>query len=300
MSQQVDGAPAGRPRDIPEATIARLAVYLRALTAMDSPADAISSEELAAVAGVTSATLRKDLSWLGTYGVRGVGYEIGVLVAEIGRVLGSHRRHRVALVGVGNLGAALAGYPGFVSRGLTIGALFDVDPRRIGQTAGGVVVSDVADIVSTCAREGITIGVIATPEPAAQSAADALVGAGVRAILAFTPGVIHVPADVDLRTVDLAVELQILAFHESRRQPGERLPNSAVNNDVIVGTHDAAVTPSLVAPIRTFVDVGAGSSPGGTHDRPDGSDRTTAASTPSLVTPLTAAAAPAHSPRSQR
>ena len=227
MTQQVDRGAGGRPRDIPEATVARLAVYLRALSAMDGDRDAISSDELAAAAGVNSATLRKDLSYLGTYGVRGVGYETAVLIAEIGRALGSQHEHRVALVGVGNLGAALAGYPGFVSRGLTIGALFDVDPRRIGQRAGGIIISDVADIVSTCSREGITIGVIATPEPAAQAAADALVSAGVRAILAFTPGVIHVPDDVDLRTVDLAVELQILAFHESRRQPDERRGNTA-------------------------------------------------------------------------
>lgn len=288
MSQQVDGAPGGRPRDIPEATIARLAVYLRSLTAMDGAKDAMSSEELAHAAGVNSATLRKDLSYLGTYGVRGVGYDTGVLIAEIGRALGSHHMHRVALVGVGNLGAALAGYPGFVSRGLTIGALFDVDPRRIGRQAGGIAISDVADIVSTCAREGITIGVIATPEPAAQAAADALVSAGVRSILAFTPGVIHVPADVDLRTVDLAVELQILAFHESRRQPDERPSNSPVNSDVIVGNHDAAVTPSLVAPIRAFVDGGSGALPAG-------SDRRAA-----LPAPLTVAAAPAHSPRSLR
>ena len=305
MTQQVDPGAGGRPRDIPEATIARLAVYLRSLTAMDGDRDAISSDELAAAAGVNSATLRKDLSYLGTYGVRGVGYETAVLVAEIGRALGSHHQQRVALVGVGNLGAALAGYPGFVSRGLTIGALFDVDPRRIGQRAGGIPISDVADIVSTCAREGITIGVIATPQPAAQSAADALVSAGVRAILAFTPGVIHVPSDVDLRTVDLAVELQILAFHESRRQPDERPTNTPVNNPVIVGTHDAPVTPSLVAPIRTFVD-GGGGIPAitGTADR---SDRTPAAATATtapaaapFATPLTAAAAPAHSPRSLR
>lgn len=293
MSHQVDG-PGPKPRDIPEATIARLALYLRALTEMDDTKDAISSDELATAAGVNSATVRKDLSYLGTYGVRGVGYETGVLVAEIGRALGSHRQHRVALVGVGNLGAALAGYPGFVSRGLTFGALFDVDPRRIGQRAGGVVIGDVADIVSTCAREGITIGVIATPEPAAQAAADALVSAGVRAILTFTPGVIQVPADVDLRTVDLAVELQILAFHESRRHPDERPSNSAVNNPDIDGSHDAAVTPSMRS-AHPFGDGGVG--PVVTPHRADTVRRPAAAT---LATPVPAAAAPAHSTRSLR
>ncbi len=225
MSQQLDC----RSRVIPEATIARLAVYLRALTVMAESKFATSSEELAVVAGVNSATLRKDLSCLGTYGIRGVGYEIELLIAEIGRALGAHRKHRVALVGVGNLGAALAGYPGFVSRGLTIGALFDIDPQRVGHPVAGMRVEHVSEIVSVCRRAGITIGVIATPEPAAQSAADALVSAGVRAILAFSPGVIQVPAGVDLRSVDLAVELQILAFHESRRAHQEPAPTSATD-----------------------------------------------------------------------
>ncbi len=217
MSQQSDGDRGGvRPRGIPEATVARLAAYLRALTVMaDLPAGSASSEELAAAAGVNSATLRKDLSYLGTYGIRGVGYDIELLTAEIGRALGAHRSHRVALVGVGNLGAALAGYSGFVSRGLEIGALFDIDPARIGRPVGGLMVQHADDIASVCAREGISIGVIATPESAAQAAADALVAAGVRSILAFTPGVITVPDDVDLRKVDLAIELQILAFHET-------------------------------------------------------------------------------------
>lgn len=253
MSQQLDGPVSGKPRAIPEATIARLAVYLRALTVMGESKFATSSEELATVAGVNSATLRKDLSFLGTYGVRGVGYEIEVLIAEIGRVLGASRQHRVALVGVGNLGAALAGYGGFVSRGLVIGALFDIEPNRVGHVVGGIVVEHVSDIVSACRREGITIGVIATPEPAAQSAADALVEAGVRSILAFTPGVIQVPADVDLRKVDLAVELQILAFHESRRQHDERQPNSRVNNPDILSSNDAAVQPSSATPLTSLL-----------------------------------------------
>ncbi|MEO5832824.1 MAG: redox-sensing transcriptional repressor Rex [Nakamurella sp.] len=322
MSDQVDGPVGGRPRAIPEATIARLALYLRALTTMAETRDATSSDELAAAAGVNSATLRKDLSYLGSYGIRGVGYEIDLLIAEIGGALGAHQRHRVALIGVGNLGAALAGYPGFASRGLTIGALFDIDPRRIGQLAGGIPISDIADLVGICRRENITIGVIATPEPAAQAAADALVAAGVRAILAFAPGVIHVPADVDLRTVDLAVELQILAFHQSRRQPGElpgeQPPNTLVDNPVIVGSHDAAVTPSSGAPIRAFVDAGSAvSAVNSVFSVPKLPTEPSVAPVPTLRTittitappagapltgtaPLTVAAAPAHSPRSPR
>lgn len=241
-------------RGIPDATVARLPEYLRALTGFaERGITSVSSEELAAAAGVRSAKLRKDLSHLGSYGVRGVGYEVEVLVAEIDRTLGASRQHRVALVGVGNLGAALANYPGFRSRGLCIGALFDVDPHRIGHPVGGIVVEHVDDIVAVCARENISIGVIATPQPAAQSAADGLVRAGIRAILAFSPGVVQVPSDVDLRKVDLAVELQILAFHESRREVGEWRRPARLNNDDILGPNDAAVKTSG-APLSTIQD----------------------------------------------
>ncbi|RIJ69916.1 redox-sensing transcriptional repressor Rex [Nakamurella silvestris] len=207
---------AGRLRAIPEATVARLAAYLRALAALSS-SETASSEELAAAAGVNSATLRKDLSYLGSYGVRGVGYDVEVLTEEIGRVLGAHRRQRVALVGVGNLGAALAGYPGFLSRGLAIGALLDVHPDRVGTAIAGLTIEHFDELAPVCRREDISIGVIATPEGAAQKVADALVAAGVRSILTFSPGVISVPPGVDLRRVDLALELQILAFHQTRR-----------------------------------------------------------------------------------
>ncbi len=251
MSQEFGGDRTGaKQRVIPEATVARLAAYLRALTVMSEVqfATSASSDELATAAGVNSATLRKDLSYLGTYGIRGVGYDIELLTAEIGRALGAHHAHRVALVGVGNLGAALAGYSGFVSRGLAIGALFDVDPNRVGSLVGGLIVENVDRIVAVCEREGITIGVIATPGPAAQSAADALVGAGVRSILAFTPGIIVVPADVTVRTVDLAVELQILAFHETRKAVGEPAPG--------VGTPPAGV--QRATPISSVVLRAAG------------------------------------------
>lgn len=249
MSQHPDGPVGGKPRAIPEATVARLAGYLRALTALAETRYATSSDELAAAAGVNSATLRKDLSCLGTYGIRGVGYDIELLRAEIGRALGAHRRYRVAVVGVGNLGAALAGYSGFRSRGLEIGALFDIDPRRVGSTVNGVRVEHIDDIRAGCAREGVTMGVIATSEPAAQAAADALVGAGVRAILAFTPGLIHVPAEVDLRRVDLAVELQILAFHQSRR---------AVDGDSSAGGLHRLVTE---VPLAAAAAAAAGTAP---------------------------------------
>jgi len=211
----------GRARTIPEATVARLAVYLRILSGLGDRQgerqSMISSEELAESAGVNSAKLRKDLSFLGSYGIRGVGYEVGTLTEEISRALGAHRAHRVALVGLGNLGQALAGYPGFAGRGFVISALFDSDPSRVGRDVAGLPILDIKDATATCRASGVTIGVIAVPASAAQEVADILVAGGVRSILNFAPGVLSVPDGVEVRHVDLSLELQILAFHESRR-----------------------------------------------------------------------------------
>ena len=226
MTAQVSGArESGRARTIPEATVARLAIYLQILTALSAsdgrPPTTISSEELAESAGVNSAKLRKDLSFLGSYGIRGVGYEVGTLVEEISRILGAHRAHRVALVGLGNLGQALAGYPGFAGRGFLISALFDADPERVGREVAGRPIEHIDEAVDVCRSRGVTIGVIATPASAAQQVADILVSAGVRSILNFAPGVLVVPPGVDVRQVDLSLELQILAFHETRRAGGD-------------------------------------------------------------------------------
>jgi redox-sensing transcriptional repressor len=222
VTGQAGGArESGRARTIPEATVARLAVYLRVLSGLGDRKghrqSTISSEELARSAGVNSAKLRKDLSFLGSYGIRGVGYEVGTLTEEISRTLGAHRAHRVALVGLGNLGQALAGYPGFAGRGFVISALFDADPGRVGREVAGLPIHHIRDAVRLCRSGGVTIGVIATPASAAQEVADTLVAAGIRSILNFAPGVLAVPEDVQIRHVDLALELQILAFHESRR-----------------------------------------------------------------------------------
>ncbi len=222
MTAQVGGArESGRVRSIPEATVARLAAYLQILTALGAghadPPMTISSDELAESAGVNSAKLRKDLSFLGSYGIRGVGYEVGTLVDEISRTLGVHRAHRVALVGLGNLGQALAGYPGFAGRGFLISALFDTDPQRVGLQVAGRTIEHIENAATVCRHRGVTIGVIATPASAAQQVGDILVSAGVRSILNFAPGVLVVPPDVDVRQVDLSLELQILAFHETRR-----------------------------------------------------------------------------------
>ncbi|GGK30114.1 redox-sensing transcriptional repressor Rex [Pilimelia terevasa] len=204
--------------DLPEATVARLPEYLRALHQLaDTGHDTVSSEALAAAAGVNSAKLRKDLSHLGSYGTRGVGYEISLLIAQIEHVLGLTQRRGVALVGVGNLGHALAGYAGFGSRGFRVVALFDADPRLVGKTINGLVVRHVDLLVEFAPAEGVAIGVIATPASAAQAVADMLVAAGVTSILNFAPCVLAVPDGVDVRKVDLAIELQILSFHEHRK-----------------------------------------------------------------------------------
>jgi redox-sensing transcriptional repressor len=215
--------------DLPEATVARLPEYLRALHHLaERGDDTISSDALATAAGVNSAKLRKDLSHLGSYGTRGVGYDVTLLIEQIEHVLGLHESRAVALVGIGNLGHALAGYAGFATRGFHIAALFDADPGRVGERINGLVVRHIGDVEDVVADQAISIGVIATPAHAAQQVADRLVGAGVTSILNFAPCVLAVPEGVDVRKVDLAIELQILSFHEHRKSALTALPAKAV------------------------------------------------------------------------
>lgn len=203
---------------VPEATVARLATYLRVLSTLaDRSVATVSSEELAAVAGVNSAKLRKDLSYLGSYGIRGVGYDVATLIEHISRTLGLTVHRSVALIGVGNLGQALAGYAGFASRGFRIAALVDADPARIGSRIRGLIVGDIAHLDRIVEENGITIAVLAVPASVAQDVCDRLVESGVTSILNFAPVVLSVPPHVHLRKVDLAAELQILSFHETRK-----------------------------------------------------------------------------------
>jgi redox-sensing transcriptional repressor len=214
------GAPgfAAASRRIPEASVARLPVYLRALHGLaEGGSTTVSSEALAAAAGVNSAKVRKDLSHLGSYGTRGVGYEVQELVGHISTALGLTQRWSVVIVGVGNLGHALAGYGGFASRGFRIAGLLDADPARVGEVISGVAVRHMDDLAEVVRTGGVSIGVIATPAAAAQEVCDRLVTAGVTSILNFAPAVLQVPAGVDLRKVDLSIELQILSFHEHRK-----------------------------------------------------------------------------------
>jgi redox-sensing transcriptional repressor len=208
-------------RSVPEAAVGRLAVYLRVLTSMiEQGVTTMSSEVLAGAAGVNSATLRKDLSYVGSYGTRGVGYDTARLVEHIERLLGLTWHHSIAVVGIGNLGHALANYPGFPDRGFPVTALFDLDEDLIGVPVGGLPVDHVDSIPAVCAEREVTIGVICTPVAAAQGVCDLLVAGGVRCILNFAPVVLQVPDHVEVRRVDLAVELQILSFHQVRRCAG--------------------------------------------------------------------------------
>ena len=205
-------------RAIPDATVARLALYLRALTALHDTATAtVSSEELATAAGVNSAKLRKDLSHLGSYGVRGVGYDVALLTDQLRSTLGLNENRAVALIGLGHLGQALAGYAGFATRGFRIAAVIDNDPGLVGQPLRGMIVRHADELEQVVRAEDIAIAVIAVPSVAAQEVCDRLVAAGVTSILNFAPVVLSVPQHVDVRKVDLAAELQILSFHDSRK-----------------------------------------------------------------------------------
>src|ERR1700754_186240 len=205
-------------RDIPEATVARLPVYLRALTTLaDDGTSTCSSEELAAAAGVNSAKLRKDLSYLGSYGTRGVGYDVDYLRYQIAREIGVTQDWPVVIVGIGNLGHALANYSGFRSRGFRVVALLDADGARHGEVVAGVVVRPFDDLAAIVREHGVAIGVIATPAASAQDVADRMVGCGITSILNFAPTVLSVGDEVAVSKVDLSKELQVLAYHEQRK-----------------------------------------------------------------------------------
>ena len=215
--------------DVPEATVARLPQYLRALSAhAEAGLRTVSSEALAAAVGVGSAKLRKDLSHLGSYGTRGVGYDVEQLHRRIADHLGQASRWNVVIVGIGNLGHALAGYGGFASRGFRVVGLFDDGPHVVGERVSGLPVRPLDDLPSVLRPGEPTIAVLAVPAEHAQDVCDRLVAAGVTSVLNFAPTVLRVPADVDVRKVDLASELQILAFHAQRRAAKAATPPSSV------------------------------------------------------------------------
>ena len=218
-----DGGPA---KGIPAATIARLPVYLRALTALAAGGtDTVSSGALAEAVGVNPAQLRKDLSYLGSYGTRGVGYDVAYLRFQIGREVGSAHEWPVVIVGLGNLGTALANYSGFTSRGFRVVALLDPDPALVGTRIHGLAIADLTELERVVTASGAAIAVIATPAEGAQGVADRLVQVGVTSILTFATTVLTVPDGINVRRVDLGQELQILAYHEQRKT--EAVPSAS-------------------------------------------------------------------------
>ena len=218
MDSHVHEVRAMRARPIPEATVGRLPLYLRALVDVaEAGQTTISSEGLAEAAGVNSAKVRKDLSYLGSYGTRGVGYDVAYLIHQVRRELGLTQDWPVLIAGVGNLGHALANYKGFGERGFRVVALVDADPSKVGEVVAGIEVRPVAEMPKLAREHDVAIGIVSTPAPAAQDVADRMVEAGIRSILNFAPAVITVPPEVSLRKVDLSIELQILGFYEQRK-----------------------------------------------------------------------------------
>ncbi len=208
---------------IPEATVLRLPVYQRILTELvRAGTRTVSSEQLAELARVNAAKVRKDLSLLGSFGTRGSGYEPGFLIAQIDRALGIDENWSVAVVGIGNLGRALTNSAGFASGGCQVTSLFDVDPTVVGEEIRGMKVRHMDEIATLRAGECPDIGVITTPGWSAQGVADLLVRASVTSLLNFAPRVLHVPPHVHVRYVDLSIELQVLGFYRARQDASVR------------------------------------------------------------------------------
>ncbi len=200
---------------IPEATVSRLPVYLRSLGDLPATQATCSSEQLASIAGVNSAQVRKDLSHLGSHGTRGVGYNVAELRAQLRQALGLTQGYSVALIGAGNLGTALANYGGFEVWGFEVNAVLDADADKVGRIVGGRPIEKLESLEEIVNERGISIAILATPAAAAQDVADRVVRAGIKSILNFAPAVLQVPQGVEVRRVDLSTELQILTFHLS-------------------------------------------------------------------------------------
>ncbi len=219
-------------RQIPPASLARLTIYLRALNSLLAEGvERVSSEVLAEAAGVNSPMLRKDLSFLGSYGTRGVGYDVQYLNRQISVALGLTLDWRVAILGAGNLGRALAGYSGFASRGFEIVALFDADQMVVGSEIGWLRVSPIDDLEVVLGRTRANMGVLAVPASVAQELCDRMVASGITSILSFAPVVLQAPGHVQIRKVDMSTELQILAYHAQRAQDADPAPLTPASSD---------------------------------------------------------------------
>jgi redox-sensing transcriptional repressor len=199
---------------VSELTTNRLSVYLRCLNVLeDAGVRTISSQALAEQFHLNAAQIRKDLAYFGEFGVRGVGYYVRDLKRHLRQILGLDRKLRVAIMGAGNLGLALADYPGFRQEGFEISALFDTLKEKVGQQSrSGVAIHDITDLKKVVRREGIRIAVIAVPAAYAQHVLGLVVAAGIKAVLNFSPGSLQAPPDVKLKSVDLTVSLESLSF----------------------------------------------------------------------------------------
>lgn len=208
------------PEQVPELTTNRLSVYLRCLNTLDAAGvKTISSKALAEQFHLNAAQIRKDLAYFGEFGVRGVGYTVKELKRHLRQILGLDRRVRVAVIGAGNLGLALADYPGFRQEGFSIVALFDTEREKIGQKSRtGVRILNIDDLPKVAKKETIDIAVVAVPAEAAQAVVNAAVNAGIKAILNFSPGTLRTPPDVKLKHVDLTVSLESLSFFLAREE----------------------------------------------------------------------------------
>ena len=205
--------------NLPEAALSRLTIYQRALVELnDSDIKTVSSRELAEITGSNESKVRKDLSYLGSYGTRGVGYETNRLIKEIGVVLGGGQPRPAVLVGIGNLGRALSQYEGFEVSGFPIVGLVDTDPNVVGETINGLKVKRLDQMEELVAQTSAVLGIVTTPSTAAQEVVDCLVKAGIMSILNFAPVVVDVVEEVEVRKVDLATELQILGYYDHLRK----------------------------------------------------------------------------------
>jgi len=210
-----------------DATINRIPIYLRALQELNEKDwNIISSNDLADLVGVQPAQLRKDLSYLGEFGTRGVGYDISHLKNQLSNLIGLTEKWRIAVVGAGRLGQALIRYQEFKKHSFDIRAVFDNDPSKIGKKIENKYILDISEIEKTVKEEGIQIGIITTPAESAQLAVKLLVEAGIKAILNFTSASIEIPGNVQVRHVDLSVELQILIFKLMRENLIKEYVNS--------------------------------------------------------------------------
>jgi redox-sensing transcriptional repressor len=205
-------------RKVADSTVRRLSLYLRYLEEFEDQGIAtISSEALASRGGTTSAQVRKDLSFFGSFGKRGLGYAVPELARRLREILGLERRYRVAMIGAGKIGSALVQYRGFRQRGFDIVAIYDSDPAKVGRQWNGLAVQNIDTLETELARRPVDMAVLVTPAESAQAVTDRLVRAGVKAILNFAPVQLSVPDDVEVKTVNLALELETLSYALTNR-----------------------------------------------------------------------------------